>query len=1018
MGIRIRIWLTGVAVCVVAFAVSLTAVRSAIADPMLGFEASSALVSNADATPDLLAGSHPYALTTAFKVNTRTDPEGRLTPEGGDLKELVAELPPGLSIDPVSVAPCGAGEFATINPGTDEDGCPAASAVGVVALEDVAASTLSERKVSRYPLYELAPPHTAPGLFGFTIGNVPVYLTLSVRSTGDYGLTVTIVGIPQDVHVLGGTVTFWGVPAQSVHDAERGDCIQSHGTCPAGVSPEPLLTLPTQCLTAPAVRLRAASWQEPAQFSALATDPILGGASALTGCEALDFSPAFHTQVESSTADAPTGVKFQMQLPQDETPSGRAEADIREATVTLPPGMTLNSSRAANLVGCPLEGPQAIGLGSSEPGGCPEASKLGNVKIRSPLLAQELSGGVYLAQQGNLPGNGTNPFNSLLAVYIVAEGSGVTLKLPGEVSANPETGQLTMHVGADPITGQTFAPQLPFESIELEFVGGEEGVFVTPTSCGSYVTSASLVPWSSEAAAALSDESQVTQRCTNALSPSFSAGTIDRQANAYSTFATTIARQDGEQELKNLSLTNPPGLIGTLKGVALCPEPQASLGTCGADSLIGEASATLGAGPDPFTLTGGRVYLTGPYGGGPFGLSIVESAIAGPFNLGPGGGPLVIRAAVRIDPITAQITITIDPSGPYSIPSILQGIVTQIRSVTTVINRPHFIFNPSKCAAQHVTGVVTSTQGATANVSAPFEATNCASLPFSPKIRASTVGRFSKANGIGLDVKLVEGVAGEANAQSVKLELPKQLPSRLTTLQQACLAAVFATNPASCPSGSIVGTATAVTPILPVALTGPAYFVSQGGAKFPELVVVLQGYGVTVELHGETFISKAGITSSTFAQVPDVPVASFELRLPAAKNSALTASRGLCGSDLRTPTTIVAQNGVVIKESPKVAIGGCRPAIRVLRHRVRGAVATITVKLPSAGTLLASGRRLSRSTRKVKEAATVAVRLRVVRSEQRVLARHRRRRLKVAVELRFIPTHGSKLASHVTVILR
>ncbi|MFZ1156052.1 MAG: hypothetical protein WAN93_14235 [Solirubrobacteraceae bacterium] len=985
---------------------------------MLGFESSSTLASNADSSLDLLAGSHPYALTTTFKLNTTTNSEGRLVPQGGDLKDLVAELPPGLTVNPLAIPRCGAGEFATVNSSTDEDGCPNASSIGVVAVENLAPTTLTERKVSIYPLYDLTPPIGSAALFGFMVGNRAVYLTPSVRTGGDYGLTVAMTGMPQDVHVFGSTVTFWGVPAESGHDTERGDCVQSLGTCPAGLPPRPFLTLPTQCITPPTVSLRADSWQEPGQFSALASDPITGGKLALTACEALDFSPSFHAQVESTATDAPTGLKVSLHLPQSEEALGLAEAELEEGVVTLPPGMTLNLSRVGTLLGCPLEGPEGIDLSSSEPAHCPEASKIGSVRIKAPFLPEELQGSVYVAQQGNLPGNGTNPFKSLIAIYIFAEASGVVVKLPGEVSANPGTGQLTMHIGPDPVTGEAFAPQLPFEDIELEFSGGSEGDLVTPTTCGSYATSAALAPWSGAAPAALADELSITQGCTNGFNPSLSADTVDKQAGGFSTFTTTLARRDGEQEIKGMSLTTPSGLQGTLKGVTLCPEPQASLGTCGAQSLIGEATSSVGAGPDPFAIKGGKVYLTGPHGGGPFGLSLVVPAVAGPFNLGPEGHPLVIRAAIQVDPITAQNTIVTDAAGPYSIPSILEGFVPQIKSVNITINRPDFIFNPTTCAAQSITGVITSAQGQTANVSTPFQATNCASLPFSPKLRASTVGRPSRTNGIGFNVKIVQGVAGEANAQSVKVDLPKQLPSRLTTLQKACRASVFQSNPASCPAGSIVGTAIAVTPILPVPMAGPAYFVSHGGAKFPELVIVLQGYGVTIDLYGETFISKAGITSSTFSRIPDAPVSSFELHLPAGKDSALTAHNNLCTSDLRTPTLIVAQNGAVVKEDPKIAVSGCRPAIKVVRHRVRGNVAMILVSVPSAGKLRASGDGLSRATRKLERAGTVMVRLTLSKSKRRLLAHRRGRGLRIAVKLLFVPSHGGRLSGHVTVLVR
>jgi hypothetical protein len=1013
---RLRCWFIGAVVCVSTSAGCVAVVGDAAASPTLEFESSTVLASNADASSDLLAGSHPYALTTTFRIAATTDPEGHLLPEGGDLADLLVELPPGVVVDPLALPRCGAEEFATVNSGTEEDGCPNASAVGVLAVENVTPTTLAERKVSVYPIYDLTPPSGSSGLFGSRVANAAVYLTSSVRTGSDYGLTVAIKGIPQDVHVLGGTVTFWGVPAESAHDKERGNCIQSHGTCPAAVLPEAALTLPTQCLIPPTAVLRADSWQEPGLFSASASDPLLS--SALTSCEGLDFSPSFHTQVESSTADAPTGLKLRLQMPQSKDPHGRGEANLRDATVSLPPGMTLNLSRAGKLVGCPLEGPEAINLDSSQPAGCPQVSKIGAARITTPTITGDLLGGVYMAQQGNLPGNGTNPFKSALAVYIVAEGEGLVVKLPAEVAADPQSGQLTVRLGADPVTAQPFAPQLPLEEVEVELSGGDDGDLVTPFTCVSYTTSASLTPWSGAAPVALTDEFPVTQGCAKAFDPSLSAGTADKRANAYSTFTTTLTRQDGEQELKSMSLTTPPGLQGTLKGLTLCPEPQATLGACGADSLIGEATSSVGAGPGPFTIDGGKVYLTGPYAGAPFGLTIVMPAVIGPFNLGSQGRPLVVRAAIQIDPITAQNTIVTDAAGPYSVPSILEGVLPQIRSVNIAINRPEFIFNPTKCAPQSVTGTVTSTQGATAVVSAPFEATNCGSLPFSPRLRAATVGRPSRARGIGFDVKIVQGVAGEANAQSVKVELPKQLPSRLTTLQNACLVKVFEADPAGCPPGSIVGTANAVTPILPVPMTGPAYFVSHGGAKFPELVIVLQGYGVRIDLHGETFIDKAGITSSTFPQIPDAPVSSFELQLPAGSNSALAAHGDLCAGSLRMPTTIVAQNGAVIKEDPKIKVGGCRPAIKVLRHSGRGGVVTIAVRVPTAGKLVAAGHGLVRVVRKLKEAGTVTLRLLPTSAMRRFVAHHRKHGLRTVVRLLFVSHGDGRLTGHVTARLR
>jgi hypothetical protein len=356
--------------------------------------------------------------------------------------------------------------------------------------------------------------------------------------------------------------------------------------------------------------------------------------------------------------------------------------------------------------------------------------------------------------------------------------------------------------------------------------------------------------------------------------------------------------------------------------VKLCGETEADAGTCGPESLIGETTVSVGLGGDPYSVTGGRVYITGPYEGAPFGVSVVVRAKAGPYDL----GNVIVRGTIAVDPITAALTVTIDGSGPYAIPTILDGIPLQIKHINFTTTRPSFTFNPTDCHAMSVTGSMSSTEGSTAALSVPFQVTNCAILGFKPGFKVSTSGRTSRAKGASLSVKLTYPKAAfgsQANIKSVKVDLPKQLPSRLTTLQKACTAAQFQSNPAGCPAASMVGHATAITPLIPVPLTGPAYFVSYGGAKFPELVIVLQGYGVTLDLHGETFINKAGITSSTFHTVPDAPVGSFELTLPQGPYSALAANGNLCQAKLKMPTAFVAQNGVTIKQNTPIGVTGC-----------------------------------------------------------------------------------------------
>jgi hypothetical protein len=417
------------------------------------------------------------------------------------------------------------------------------------------------------------------------------------------------------------------------------------------------------------------------------------------------------------------------------------------------------------------------------------------------------------------------------------------------------------------------------------------------------------------------------------FNPSLTAGTTSIQAGGFSPFTMTMSRGDGNQNLDAIRLKMPPGMLGTLATVKLCPEAQANAGTCGAESLIGHTTVSVGVGGDPYSVTGGQVFITEGYKDAPYGLSIVNPAKAGPFDL----GKVIVRAKVEVDPLTAVLTITSDSDGPYKIPTILDGIPLQIQHVNVSIDRPGFTFNPTNCSPLAITGALTSDQGATKALSVPFQITNCAVLAFKPKLTAKTSGKTSRKAGASLSVKLTYPAGPyDANIARVKVDLPRQLPSRLTTLQQACPTATFDTNPANCPAASIVGHATASTPVMPVPLTGPAYFVSHGGEQFPELIIVLQGYGATVHLVGSTFINKAGITSSTFKTVPDVPVGTFELNLPQGKYSALAANGNLCTTKLVMPTSFVAQNGAVIKTTTPITPTGCAKKAHKAKHPQRG----------------------------------------------------------------------------------
>jgi hypothetical protein len=559
----------------------------------------------------------------------------------------------------------------------------------------------------------------------------------------------------------------------------------------------------------------------------------------LTGCAELTFPAALTVAPDVTSASSSSGLTVGVHVPQTAAlnPDGLAESSLRDTTVALPAGVAINPAGANGLEACSEGLAGFTGLEefnpefeagvkwstfssspieSLQPGVsfCPNGSKIGEVTITTPLLPNPLKGFVYLAAQN------ANPFGSLIAMYMIVEDpvSGSTVKLAGEVRLCESTGQVLNGVSCQApgqiVTTFENTPDLPFEELELHFFGGERAPLTTPSRCGTYTTQASFTPWNGNAPVNTTAPFEITSGpngspCTYPgqslpFDPSLTAGTTSIQAGGFSPFTMTMSREDGQQNLQAISLNMPAGLSGLLAGVELCPEPQADEGTCGPNSLIGETIVSVGVGSDPFSVKGGRVYITGPYEGAPFGLSIVNPAVAGPYNL----GQVIVRAKIEVNPITAALTITSDNSGPYKIPTILDGIPLQIKHVNVTINRSGFTFNPTNCNKTAITGSLDSTEGATDTLSVPFQATNCATLGFAPKFAVSTSGKTSKANGASLSVKLTYPKApfgSQANIARVKVDLPKQLPSRLTTLQKACTAAQFNTNPAGCPAASVIG---------------------------------------------------------------------------------------------------------------------------------------------------------------------------------------------------------------------
>ena len=817
--------------------------------------------------------------------------------------------------------------------------------VATVTLNEPFINGVTSRAV---PVFNLAPAPGEPARLGFFVLHVLVVLDTSVRTGQDYGVVATVRNASQAAQVLSSRVTLWGVPGDESHDAARGwACVEGGEAlagkgepcaAPAHRSSAPFLTLPTSCAGPPKVTAEGDSWSEPGNFAtgehvSSATEFLYrggeGGPIGMEGCGSLPFGPSIRVVPEQPAGSTPTGLKVNVDVPQGPTltASSLAEADVKDTTVTLPEGVQLSAGAAYGLLTCTAPEVGFSGLEQGLPEAaqtendhftaglptCPDRSKVGTVRIKTPLLANELEGSAYLAAQD------TNPFEAPLVLYLVARDpvSGVLVKLAGKVTPDPVTGQLV----------STFenAPPLPFEDLEVDFFGGPRASVSTPALCGTYVTQTAFASWSGGSLATPTSSFSITSGpggspCASSplpFAPLFQAGVTNNQAGGFSPFTLSIERPDGDQALETVTMHLPPGTAALLSSVTPCPQPQVATGTCGPESLIGHSTASSGLGGAPYTLPG-SVYLTGPYEGAPFGLSVVTPAVAGPFNL----GDVIVNSTINVDPSTAAVTIASDP-----FPTILKGVPVQLKRINVTVDRPGFQFNPTSCNPMSVTGTLTGAQGASAQVASPFQVAGCAGLPFAPKLTATVGGHASKLGGTSLDVRVESAGLGQANIAKVDLQLPTALPSRLETLHKACPEDVFNSNPAWCDEGSVIGNATIHTPVLRSPLTGPAYLVSHGGAAFPDVEFVLQGEGIKLVLDGKTDIKK-GITYSRFESAPDAPFTTFETELPAGPHGVLTAyvpktPFNLCGTALTMPTEITGQNGALIKQATRIGIVGC-----------------------------------------------------------------------------------------------
>jgi hypothetical protein len=918
------------------------------------------------------AAGHPPWGITKFEMNHSGN-----NVEGGALKRIRVDVPPGLAANPEALPKCSQAQFKA-------NTCPVASEVGTTELDAVAAETLLLKGL-KGRVFNLEPPTGLPLDFGINIEptgalTAPVQLFLEghVDWSGDYHEYFEINNVPEEAEVK---LLVLPVKAKLKTLMSK---LNFNGN--AGIGN--FLTLPSVCSSSTTSHLEVESYS--GEISRTDTHTPVG----VEQCDKVPFNPTTSVMPEANSAssDKPDGATTVVTVPQNAAPGEINTSDIRDAHVTLPDGLTLNPSAAHNLEAC---APEQIGIGTRNPVACPAGSRVGTVTIETDLPKGSLSGPVFLG--GPAGAKITDP---PFTIYLDAETSlGVSVRLRGLVAPDPGSGRLQV----------TFAdnPQLPFSELRLTLNGGEHAPLANPLGC----TGLTEFNFSGYSGASASGTTPFQASGCPGASP-FSLGqtTSDSspKAGAYTNYTFNLARGDGQQYLSNLTSTLPAGLVGEIPSVPVCGEPQAQQGTCAGASRIGTATVTAGSG-DPYPFSG-PVFLTGPYNGAPYGLSIPVQAAAGPFDL----GRLVTRVSIGVDPHSARVIAT------STLPRIFKGVPLRLRNISVVVDRPKFLLNPTNCGRLSTDSLLTSTLGAGQNVSSPFSVSGCSALAFKPAFTAATSASTNpttlKANGASLRVNLLQG-AHEANIQSVVASLPKQLPSRLTTLQKACPEATYAANPFACPAGSKVGSATVSTPVLPGHLTGPAYLVSHGGAAFPDLDLLLEGSGVRVILNGSTQI-KNGITTSTFGSIPDVPVTSFVLDLPQGPNSALTVNgTSFCTQTLTMPTTITAQSGAVIKQSTNVAVAGCtggkgKARIRILSKKIAHNKLVLRVQTFAPGRVSMKARGFLRTTfKRFAKPGKFTIKAPLTR---RALSARRAHKLRFKARVGFLPASRAEAISAAT----
>lgn len=878
------------------------------------------------------AGAHPD-----FFVSLRLSTDAEETPFGYT-RDVIVRLPAGMIGDPEAFPKCSTLQFGT-EPENSE--CPQDSQIGSTDIRITSGTFHNE------PIYNMPVTGTdAVARFGFYAGPFPVFLVARVDPATE-SVVAGAEGTSAAELLVSATTVFWGVPGEPVHDPERVTPLEAfHGEAPeggrtSGVLNRPFMTNPTSCAPEQTVTITARSYQLPdAPSTKIVPFPQI------TGCGALEFQPSTSVSPTTSQGTSGTGLDYELKMPTKGLEFGNLNSGshVNRAEVKLPVGMTVNPSEAEGLGVCSESDFERETAHSLPNEGCPDSSKIGSVEAITPVIDRNPKGALYLAKPYE------NPFGSLLALYMVLKipDRGLLVKVPGRVSLDPDTGQIT--------TTFENLPQLPFASFHLHFREGVRAPLVTPAACGDYQVLSSFNPWASPGTSVSTtnsfgiDSGPEHGPCPTGglppFHPTLQAGPLNNTAGAFSSFYVRLGRTDAEQEITHFSIKLPPGLSAKLAGIPYCSdlaiaaaaartgphggEEELNSPSCPSASQIGTTLVGAGVG-QVLTYVPGKVYLAGPYHGAPISIAAITSAKAGPFDL----GTVVVREALRVNPETAEVFV--DATGSDPIPHIIKGIPVHLRDIRVYVDRPEFAINPTSCEPTSTASTVlgsgldfsSEADDNPLTVSSRFQAADCAALGFKPKLQLFLKGGM-KRNQVPALKAVLHARPGDANISQTEVVLPHSEFLEQGHIGTSCTRVQFSEgegNGSNCPAASIYGRARAVTPILAEPLEGPVFLRSNGGErKLPDLVAALHGQQINVDLVGYidsvTSKNKHGEVISRirnrFETVPDAPVTSFVLEMRGGKKGLLVNSTNLCHGNHRAEANFTAHNGRELDFQPIV----------------------------------------------------------------------------------------------------